>query len=118
MASRDELTGVADAVVAAFVSPLSTAPADGATPAVVSVCDPLHPLIVSNESNPIGGGRLSFEYVRRYYGVPAKRGCRVVWDGKPGRLTSGNGHYVRVLLDGERRPRIVHPTWHMEYVDV
>jgi hypothetical protein len=67
--------------------------------------------LVSPESH----GRLSFEYVRRYYGVPAKRGARVVWDGKPGRLTSGNGHYVRVLLDGERRPRIVHPTWHMVY---
>jgi hypothetical protein len=60
-------------------------------------------------------GRLSFDYVREYYGVPAKRGMRVTVDGRPGRITSGNGHYIRVLFDGERRPSICHPTWRVEY---
>jgi hypothetical protein len=63
-------------------------------------------------------GRLSFEYVRRAYNVPAKRGGRVLFRGKPGRITSGNGHYIRIRMDGERRSIIVHPTWEMEYLDV
>jgi hypothetical protein len=63
------------------------------------------------------GGRLSFEYVRRYYHVPAKRGGRVLFRGKPARITSGNGHYIRIRMDGERRSIIVHPTWEMEYLD-
>lgn len=66
---------------------------------------------------PLSPQRLSFNYVRRYYGVPAKRGARVKFCGKPGRMTSGNGHYVRILLDGDKRPIIVHPTWEMEYLD-
>lgn len=38
-------------------------------------------------------GRLSFEYVRHAYGVPVKRGGRVLFRGEPARITSGNGHY-------------------------
>ena len=60
-------------------------------------------------------GRLSFDYVRRYYGVPAKRGMRVTVDGRPGRITSGNGHYIRVLFDDYRHPLNVHPTWRVVY---
>jgi hypothetical protein len=61
-------------------------------------------------------GAYSFDYVRRYYGVPAGRGVRVTVEGRPGRITSGNGHYIRVLFDGERRPRICHPTWEVVYL--
>lgn len=59
-----------------------------------------------------------FDYVRSYYGVPAGRGVRVIADGKPGRITSGDGHYIRVRLDGEARSGIYHPTWRMEYLSV
>jgi hypothetical protein len=59
----------------------------------------------------------SFAYVRAYYGVPAKRGARVIADGRAGVITSGLGHYIRIRLDGERRPRVYHPTWHMDYLD-
>lgn len=58
---------------------------------------------------------MSMEYIRRTYGVPAKRGMRVVIDGKPGRIVSSMGGYLRVRLDGELRPSNYHPTWRVEY---
>ena len=61
--------------------------------------------------------RTSFGYVRAYYGVPARRGARVIADGKPGRITSGDGAHIRVRLDGEKRCRPWHPTWRMDYLD-
>lgn len=60
-------------------------------------------------------GRLSFDYVRQRYGVPAKRGMRVTVDGKPGRITSGAGHYIRVRFDGETFSSFCHPTWRVVY---
>ena len=57
-------------------------------------------------------------YVRRYYGVPAKRGMRVVADGKPGLIVGFSDQYIRVRLDGERVVRNWHPAWHMEYAEV
>jgi hypothetical protein len=58
-----------------------------------------------------------FDYVRKYYGVPARRGGRVLVYGKPGRITSGAGHYIRIRLDGEKRSGYYHPTDHVEYLD-
>jgi hypothetical protein len=60
-------------------------------------------------------GRWSFDYVRRVYGVPAKRGMRVIADGKPGTITCGDGHYIRIRLDGEKWSGRWHPTWRIEY---
>ena len=60
-------------------------------------------------------GARSFAYVRQRYGVPAKRGMRVTADGKPGRITSGAGHYIRVLIDGDKHSSLWHPTWRMVY---
>lgn len=60
---------------------------------------------------------MSAAYVRRYYRVPAKRGMRVIADGKPGVITAFEGQYIRVRLDGEEHSRNWHPTWHMEYVE-
>ena len=57
----------------------------------------------------------SLAYVRHYYGVPARRGMRVTVDGRPGRITCGNGAYMYVRFDGERRSRSCHPTWRVEY---
>lgn len=63
--------------------------------------------------------------IRRYYGVPAKRGGRVrlgpgfVRDGgREGTITGaqrGTMH-VRVRLDGERHARPYHPTWELDYL--
>lgn len=49
-----------------------------------------------------------FDYVRQYYGVPAKRGARVQCEGASGTVTSAT-HYVFVRLDGQRHPRPYHP---------
>lgn len=68
---------------------------------------------------------MSFEYIRKTYGVPAKRGGRVrytdgngvIWNG---RITSAPGHYLRVLVDdrvqGYRGRLLLHPTWQIEYL--
>lgn len=59
---------------------------------------------------------MSAAYVRRYYGVPAKRGMRVMADGKPGKIVSFPGQYIGVRLDGETRVGHWHPTWRVDYL--
>lgn len=59
---------------------------------------------------------MSAEYVRRYYRVPAKRGGRVVVDGKSGVITSFRGASLTVRFDGDKRPVPCHPTWRVEYL--
>lgn len=68
---------------------------------------------------------MSMAYIRKAYGVPAKRGGRIrftdsygtVWNG---RITSAKGHYLRVLVDdrvpGYRGRKLLHPTWNVEYL--
>jgi hypothetical protein len=55
--------------------------------------------------------------IREFYGVPCKRGGRVNFDGKPGRITQAvqGHHWLYVLLDSGQRV-ICHPTWRMEYL--
>lgn len=60
---------------------------------------------------------MSVAYVRDQYGVPAKRGARVVFDGQPGVITSCPGAYVRVRLDDHNHSVPAHPTWRMHYLD-
>lgn len=55
------------------------------------------------------------EYVRQHYGVPACIGRRVLANGKPGTIVEDRGHYIGVMLDGERRVGNHHPTWEMQY---
>ncbi|WP_454667882.1 hypothetical protein [Acinetobacter calcoaceticus] len=61
----------------------------------------------------------TMEAIRKMYGVPAKRGMRVVASGKPGVITGtrkdGTMH-LTIRLDGESKPKNFHPTWEMEYV--
>ena len=66
---------------------------------------------------------MSIEYIRRTYGVPAKRGARIQYDGghpddgpKYGTITSttSNGH-IRVRFDGELRTSTLHPAWAVAY---
>lgn len=59
---------------------------------------------------------MSAEYVRRTYGVPAKRGGRVIVDGREGVITSFRGAVLMVRLDGEARPVPAHPTWRVQYM--
>lgn len=65
----------------------------------------------------MSGGRYSLDYVCRRYGVPAKRGMRVVADGESGIITCGDGQYLRIRLDSEKRSGRWHPTWHIDYGD-
>lgn len=60
---------------------------------------------------------MSAEYVRNYYKVPAKRGMRVVADGKPGKIVGFDGAHLRIRLDGEKHIGNWHPTWRIEYPD-
>lgn len=58
---------------------------------------------------------MSFEYVRKWYKVPAKRGLRVTVDGQGGRITSGKGSYIMVRFDGVKFSIPAHPTWRLVY---
>lgn len=57
------------------------------------------------------------EYVRKYYGVPAVIGMRVIVEGKPGVIVEDRGHYIGVNFDADGPDVIynVHPTSHVEY---
>lgn len=68
---------------------------------------------------------MSMEYIRKTYGVPAKRGGRVkftdvhrtVWNCT---IKSARGGYLMVLADdrvaGYRGRMKLHPTWNVEYM--
>lgn len=60
---------------------------------------------------------MSLQYIRDTYRVPAKRGGRVEFQGRPGTITSTDGARLRVRLDGDRRNVILHPTWEVTYAD-
>jgi len=53
---------------------------------------------------------MSLEYIRKYYGVPAKRGAQVRYKGTHGIITGSRGAYIRVRLEGEKRSLPYHPT--------
>lgn len=68
---------------------------------------------------------MSMDYIRRTYGVPAKRGARIQFDGgdphdgpQLGTITSAtcSGH-IRVRFDGQRRVCRLHPTWAVQYLN-
>lgn len=64
---------------------------------------------------------MSMQWVRDNYRVPAKRGGRVRYTGERtpqlGTITGTKGPYLRIRLDGERRPIPFHPTWELEYLE-
>lgn len=60
---------------------------------------------------------MSMDYIRQHYGVPAKRGGRVKFDGQWATIVASDQQYLKVRLDGETRAIRIHPTWHVEYTD-
>lgn len=58
-----------------------------------------------------------YDYIRRYYGVPAYVGVRVKVRDREGVLVEAkhSQHYVHILLDGDRRSDVYHPTDGVEY---
>lgn len=60
---------------------------------------------------------MSFEYIRKHYNVPAKKGGRISYDGKFGTIINSRGAYLRIRLDGETRIGSYHPDWNIEYIN-
>jgi hypothetical protein len=60
---------------------------------------------------------MSCEYARKYYGVPAEIGRRVIVHGKPGIIIEDRGNYLGVNFDSDKPGRTMncHPTDHVEY---
>ena len=60
---------------------------------------------------------MNCEYVKKYYGVPAEIGRRVVVDGKPGVIAADRGHHIGVNFDADKPGDIspCHPIWRVEY---
>lgn len=61
---------------------------------------------------------MSMDYIRRTYGVPARRGARIAFDYPPkhGAVVSARGACLRVRFDGEQVVRTLHPTWMVAYL--
>jgi len=53
---------------------------------------------------------MSFEYINKAYGLNVSKGVRVIAYGKPGVVTSDQGHYVGIRLDGKKHSCPYHPT--------
>ena len=69
---------------------------------------------------------MSMEYIRCFYGVPAKRGGRIIYTDSDGvkfhctiKSATSSGH-LKVLVDdrvpGYRGRMKLHPTWNVEYL--
>lgn len=65
---------------------------------------------------------MSIQWVRKSYGVPAKRGGRVEYTGegkdKPefGTIVGARGGHLRIRLDGVSHAMPFHPTWRLRYL--
>lgn len=63
---------------------------------------------------------MSLEYVRRRYGVPAKRGGRVEYTGcgdvERGTIRSAKDGHLMIQLDGVKHTMPFHPTWELRYL--
>lgn len=64
---------------------------------------------------------MSMEYIRRTYGVPAKRGNKVAFNPTGyvrsiGVIIGSRGQYLRVRWDGDGATHTLHPTWRVEYL--
>jgi hypothetical protein len=64
---------------------------------------------------------MTLAWIRKYYGVPAKRGGRVEYTGEGypelGTIFGASGAHLRVRLDGANRTTPFHPTWKLRYLD-
>ncbi|AMU15171.1 hypothetical protein [Burkholderia cenocepacia] len=63
---------------------------------------------------------MSFEYIRKHYGVPAERGRQVKCYGERGVIVNADGHYLCVVIDGDKteEERLYHPTDQVEYGEI
>lgn len=63
---------------------------------------------------------MSLDYIRKAYGVPAKRGGRVCYTGEGreefGTIIGASGAHLKVRLDGIKHGLPFHPTWEIAYL--
>lgn len=63
------------------------------------------------------------EWMRQQYDVPAQVGRRVTFNGfgtkqpMPGTIVDIPDQWLRIRLDGKRRPITTHPMWKVDYLD-
>ena len=58
----------------------------------------------------------NFDYIKKTYNVPARRGLVVVLEGtKRGVITASDGAHLRVRFEGSKHSVPVHPTWEIVY---
>lgn len=59
------------------------------------------------------------DWIRKTYGVPAKRGGRVEYTGQgkavQGTITGARNGHLLIRLDGQKHSRPYHPTWELRY---
>lgn len=64
---------------------------------------------------------MSMEYIRKTYGVPAKRGGRIRYGtalcAPIGTIVGSRGQYLRVRMDAGGLTLTLHPTDHMVYLE-
>ena len=62
----------------------------------------------------------NMERIRKWYGVPAKRGGRIIYTGNGhrefGTIRGARSIYLKIQLDGHKNATIFHPTWCIEYL--
>lgn len=57
------------------------------------------------------------DYIRKFYGVPAKRGARVCYGASGyGIIVGSQGAYLRIRMDGETQIKSYHPTYLLTYL--
>lgn len=63
---------------------------------------------------------MRMEWIRRIYGSHIKAGGRVIYSGgktpRHGTITGAYGAHLRIRLDGDKRSRVFHPRWCIEYL--
>lgn len=63
---------------------------------------------------------MTMKYVRDRYGVPVRRGGRVIYTGEKhplfGTIRSASGGRVNIELDHIRGAMPFHPTWELQYL--
>jgi hypothetical protein len=63
---------------------------------------------------------MSLPWVRKTYGVPAKRGGRVEYTGdgrkELGTITGTSGGHLSIRLDSVKHSLPFHPTWELRYL--
>jgi hypothetical protein len=62
----------------------------------------------------------NMERTRKWYGVPAKRGMRVLYTGcgkrEYGTIRSARDCRLNIQLDGQKHTMPFHPTWELQYL--